>query len=587
VPRRLLLLILLAALAGIAWVASGALVSELPRSALGPEWTAGIETQRDDARLSSDPFASAVATEPEGELAAVSTARAAVPTESSARPESARVLRGRLLAPAGLPLPGGTAVVIVDDTPNGWMNYLHQRTEQRERLPVDASGRFEFRWNGPGTSRTVFADAATLGDCALAQLTETEDGGVGLAPVEYFGSGAEWFNPSPTTALPLDGEREFVLQTHAAATLGGRLLDTPPAVLSALELDPATIAVRAASAPNLALKATTWPGQEFRIEHVPVGRVVSVTIEGLRLANDRAIELELRPGEHRELGVIGEHRYPLRGRVLDALGAPAVRAAVHATLAAAADTPNFLGRSQTDENGVFQLEGLPWRPFSLYAAAPHSRQRGWGAQARYEFTPSQALFEREVVLRLPELVRLAGQVLLPDGEPAALARVSASARAGADANGQWLVSAALETHTDAEGFFDLHGALARVHDLRAWWDPPQDGQPNFVARVDVEAPSDALVIRLAPIAALRGRVLQSDGTPWSGEWRLHTSTDDIDWWGSLLHGSAFAHRKLWPGRWWIYARNSAGAQSVKFEVDVPADLAREHVLVLQDAAVER
>jgi hypothetical protein len=489
------------------------------------------------------------------------------------------VLRGRLLAPAGMPLPTPTRLIaVVDDT--DWQSFLHQRNGggARVTLQVDADGTFALAWPTDAERMTLYADAPTLADVALAVIYRTAPGEFAFARVARVPG--EWIAPTlaPQQRVAyVDGVLE--LSTYGAIVIVGTLGESLPPGSFAPFNQRANVLVRAWLSESVEWKWDAVAGGEFRFEHVPLDGDITLGVEGPYHWLDPIVIREPQPGETRDVGAVGERRYALHGRLVDAHGAPVAAAGVRAYETGPGGFPQHLDWQKTDAEGRFALGRIPARTIAIRAGRVHPEYGASGVLTTFEIAPGAVLSGDELVLQLQPSARLAGLVLRPDGSPARGARLRIPRSAAV--TDPWEGTSRLDATADEHGRFSFFEVPARALDLSVWEDRQLEHEPNLVARLVVAPDTDNLVVRLAPIAPLRGQLVSADGAPWNEKWFLETSSDNVDWWGGTFESSAFEHERLWPGQWWIQARTESGLRSPTIEIDVPGDLAREHVLVLQ------
>ncbi|TAJ18560.1 MAG: carboxypeptidase regulatory-like domain-containing protein, partial [Planctomycetota bacterium] len=480
------------------------------------------------------------------------------------------VVRGRLLAPADMPLPEKTRMIaVVDD--DDWQSFLHQRAGgARLTLQVGADGEFGFAWPFDADRVTLYADAPTLADVALAVIHRSANSGFTFARVERVPG--EWIAPTlaPQQRVAYsDGALE--LRAQPAIVLIGRLGAAPAPGERLTQHDFADVIVRAWLDEQLEWKIDRLaPGASFRFEHVPLGGDVSVRIEGPHHWLEPLSIPAPRAGETRDLGELGERRYSLRGRLVDARGAPVASGGVRAHEVGRNGFPMHVDWTSTDAEGRFTLQHVPPRAIVVRAGRNHPEFGTPGVLTSVEIAPEAVLADAELLLQLAPSAHLAGLVLRPDGTPAAGARLRIE-RSARDRE-RWDGDGRFDAHADEHGRFAFFEVPARALDLCAWEDRQLLNEPNLVARLGVAPGTDDLVVRLAPIAPLRGRLVTDGGAPWNERWYLETSSDSVDWWGGTFDTSAFEHTRLWPGRWWIQARTESGLRTQTIELDVPADL---------------
>ncbi|TAJ18562.1 MAG: hypothetical protein EPO68_07685 [Planctomycetota bacterium] len=482
---------------------------------------------------------------------AIEATAAGTETQRAVRTPSALVLRGVLHAPRNMPLPAETRLVI----------------GEQQFVALDAAGRFEFAWPSERDVLSIHADAATLSDVVLARMRRTHTGELASEhSVAQFHGG------------------ELALWAHSACIVVGRLSAEPSPLDRAADSEP--VRVRLSAAYDWQRIERTWsgaPGDAFRFEHVPLSGSVSLHVEGATLwVHERLVE-GTAPGATIDVGVIGEHAYPLHGHLYDDRGVPVAGGGVRAYAREPDGKLRPLGTTETDDSGRFDLPRVPLLPL-VFRACHYEGDLDYPTMlTTQEFGPSAAAFEAGIELRLASLVHLAGIVLRPDGSAVADAFIRFASDGVRHETEQREGLSDVGATTDALGRFGFDVKSGRT-ELCVWEDRHVLGGPNLVACVEVLAPDEAVVVRLAPIAPLRGRVVLDDGTPWNERWTLEAWCKNVvvtDSSRGTYDASVFENTRLWPGRWRVRARTPRGLTSPMLELDVPADLEREHVLVLR------
>ncbi|TAJ18561.1 MAG: hypothetical protein EPO68_07680 [Planctomycetota bacterium] len=502
-----------------------------------------------------------------------------VPSEAM-RVSTTAFLRGRVMAPREMPLPADARIAAVADA-GTWRPFLHMRKEPRESFAIGTDGAFEFAWPADAEQVTLYADAPTLADVALAIVFR-------IAPDAYeFGRVEALPRAYAAPQLGVAERHRYVdgrmlVAAHSAMIIVGRLTSEPPVLASAASSERATVRVHAWRHEQIEWSAAIAAGEAFRFEHVPIGGPIAFSIEGTRHWLGSTTVEQPRAGETRDVGVVGELRYPLRGRLIDAKGAPVFGGGVRALELEGDSIAQHIGWSITAPDGRFELARVPLRPIVLRAGRHNPEHGGGGLLSVFQLTPDASLLARELVLKLDPVARLSGTVTGPDGAPppsyATHVLISDSQRS-TDAD-PWRSAFTRGSGIDAHGRFVYEELPFGEHELCVWCEPREAGKPAIGAVVRVTAPADDVVVRLAPLPPLHGRAVHANGAAFDGPWVLSARREfenrDLE-----CTQSAFEHAHLTPGRWEIRAYAAGGLSSALLELDLPADLAREHVLVLE------
>ncbi|MBI5431283.1 MAG: sigma-70 family RNA polymerase sigma factor [Planctomycetes bacterium] len=214
--------------------------------------------------------------------------------------------------------------------------------------------------------------------------------------------------------------------------------------------------------------------------------------------NERELELvdlgrvQLAPGSTTTGRVLGEGRAP-RGKielVLLDLGPRGTRSASVEPSRWAAG--RAFARTRTDEVGRFVFEDLPEGAWWVGTATAASRER---ASAEFDLAVGERV---ELELFAPAGAVVRGTVRDPAGVPVEGATIAAT-RAPDDTR---------STQSERDGSFELAGLTADVWELRAT--PPAERELAPTTRT-VHAPMDGVVLDLAAVEVVRGRVLDVDG----------------------------------------------------------------------------
>lgn len=293
--------------------------------------------------------------------------------------------------------------------------------------------------------------------------------------------------------------------------------------------------------------ATTDAQGRFEIRELPAGRYLMTASKGgfvslqygQRRPSESGTPIELGDGQTLDKLVIGLPRGSvLGGRVTDEFGEPVANASVTAWRYGYAGgvrrmlpAPGGNARDTTDDQGQFRLFGLP--PGEYYVSAtirgggaevtdPMGEHSGYAA-TYYPGTTNVAEAQRVTVavsqehtsvhfaLIATRLVRVAGQVLMSDGAPAAngavvLTPVNAGSRRGPNTPG------GAGVRIDPSGTFRLPNVAPGRYQVTA----RAGGREFELARMDLVVGTDdldGLTLVTGPGAVLTGTVVSDTGEP--------------------------------------------------------------------------
>lgn len=195
------------------------------------------------------------------------------------------------------------------------------------------------------------------------------------------------------------------------------------------------------------------------------------------------LDLDLAPGVTVAGSVADEHGRPLAGIQVNGLAAPS----------AGKDGP--ASGATTDSTGRFRLGGLPAGRLRIGAVKAGFVE----ARADLDALPGEVREGVELVLRTGEA--LGGRVWLPDGKPAAGARLAIEGESSPYVRGGF--QAAWDARCDAGGAFLVSGLTHGPYRVRAWM-PNLDAaeEPVSACLTGAESGSLALELNLAPPGAL-------------------------------------------------------------------------------------
>ncbi|MHC4578847.1 MAG: carboxypeptidase regulatory-like domain-containing protein [Planctomycetota bacterium] len=348
--------------------------------------------------------------------------------------------------------------------------------------------------------------------------------------------------------IPPEGSEERTIRLSTGATVSGTVRGADGARIVFFD----TQGARIGGVPE----TRTAADGTFRVEHAPTGKV-----QIRALADDgaqAAAWLHLEPGEERRWEASLESAYAIEGRLLYDDGAPVVKALVWCRpVHNYVDGPAY---AFTDAEGAFRFDkrGNELHEVSVWYPGPHKARRLPPAR-RVRLVPD----ESPLTLRLPQRAEepepgfLAGIVALPDGAPAADARI----RVWPAAEGGWM-SRAL---AGADGSFRFGPLAPGAYRLEIH----RDGQPTL--HEDVAIPSgrtqDLGTVRFPTGGRIRARVFGSNGQPFPESRVSVASLDQSVYFTSKLadDGSALSEA-LAPGRYLVFF----GASGLVEEVGVAA-----------------
>ena len=286
-------------------------------------------------------------------------------------------VRGRVLDRDGAPVPD--ALVLLGE----------------ERPPYDSRAD-DGAWLPAGAPRraTSDADGRFALDCAP----------LGRQPVQARAPG---FGPfAGECEVVAGGPNELVLTLAPEARVVGRVLDARGEGLACVNVTSDEDKGFAA--------ASTWSGLDGSYELTGLGAGSRTVVARHAEQGEARIELGLTPGETRRWEAHLAPTLGLRGRVVDAHGAP-VEGAVVIALPDGAGGPRVRS-GQSDADGRFALPELEDEPQLLWVQGP-TGWRGFPWLELEDVRPSPV----ELELRLPDLererARLTAEVVGPDGAP--------------------------------------------------------------------------------------------------------------------------------------------------------------------------
>ncbi|MBK8978044.1 MAG: sigma-70 family RNA polymerase sigma factor [Planctomycetes bacterium] len=306
--------------------------------------------------------------------------------------------------------------------------------------------------------------------------------------------------------------REGVLELGAVVAdpgrdLVGRVEDAGGVAVGGATVELGAERAEPAGAPSLAVgRATSDPDGRFVLPRAPARLALHLT--ALRPGGRPAPEVALPPGAAPDwLRLVLETEVELRGRFVDASGAPLPDRPVAFVASSERSALQRAARSTSDADGTFVLRAAPSTAGTLLALDPTS---GLVATADGVMPAATDPGAPPVELRLPAPRSVAGRVLAADtGQPLAGATVDVLGAPRQGAAGELRGRAAT---TDVDGRFRIDGLPAARIALRATAPGRPPSAPLLIdlSRGDAAAPAE---FELAPGADLRVRVLTAEGAP--------------------------------------------------------------------------
>lgn len=410
-------------------------------------------------------------------------------------------IRGRLLEPDGSPVKGGAP----EDAGSPRVIARNLSTGETYVSWVDGDGGYAFpsHW-ADAQGRSFTAPRVAVGNLIL-HLVRPADGFSAVTTVNLERAGVELEQDlvllAPTAYGSVSGR---VLESDGVTAAANVAVQIMGRVLAAVELYERRYVQGVIDA------AVTGPDGSFRFERVPTG---DVQVRALRQSTYEQVDAKGYVQELRESGltlVFPGRGGAVRGIVRDALGRAVPKAKV-------AGGPVL---TETDEQGQFQIRGLPLGRFTLYAQGPDSP--ALGKLVIDSLGPGET---QEVVISLEPIGSLTGTLYEADGvTPVAGQKVQL-----------WLEPDAgvlAETFTLQDGQFRFEGYPVGDYSVRAVRRDGGDGGLRY-ASIRFAGDLQDADLRFSGLGELRGRVVQSNGTPAVSDvivshkvWRVYTDADD-------------------------------------------------------------
>jgi protocatechuate 3,4-dioxygenase beta subunit len=383
-----------------------------------------------------------------------------------------RALRGRAVDEAGAPVAGARAVLFPQELLRRGWPAAPQGVLAAE---TDAEGRFELLEVLPGRAALLLsapgrASAERDGFEILPDRSVTDLGDLVLEP-EVFVEGR---------VVEPDGS-PVVEASVAAARPPEQVLEERLFLYGERER---------------ADRVTTGPDGAFRIGALREGQVVRVeaakegyidgAADGVRAPGEEPVVVVLRPAA------------TISGRVVDARGRPVPEAAVRPSFRARLPGTGFFQAVTADDQGSFELTGVPPGLVALEAAAAGNQG---SAPVVLELQPGERREGVEIVLE--EGAAVTGRVLSPDGLPVAAAVVTATLD-----DGESFVTDPSEL-TGPDGRFTLDTLAPGRVVLEAH----RDGYAPGRAELELDLGGATVDVQLERGALVSGWLLEPDGTP--------------------------------------------------------------------------
>lgn len=509
-----------------------------------------------------------------------------------------RIVSGRVLLPVGAPADEGLRILafekeLTSERVYGSGGALAPEVPEEAREsdlaeegdePADAEADERPRW---------IAEAPIAADGSF-RLALGTDGPLFLAVDGRF------LYSDPLTPLAA-GAQEVRVEVKLGAALHGRVLPPegspdPARVRRTLKVrlgpDPAKLSLAAGRTIQTRL---ALPDDEGRYELRALSPdVVHVVVADGKASADRLVPgIDLEPGEARVLDLDLKLGATVRGQIVDERGTPIAGALVRA---AESGMWGFAGERRahvrSDEGGRFVLQHVPEGKLLLLAS-----KKGYLESA----TQPVELVDREdrsgVTLELGRGAVLSGRVRLPDGTPAADARVhvtfdlesmmgmgAMNAARGAEGKDRCDETGRFEVTGLGKGPFTVRAALERTLD---------DGRKEkWHAELHKVAPdTEGLELVLSAPCVLAGRVVDPAGKPLE-RFRVSATQPGAVFFAAGEERSQefvdaegnFELRDLEPGRWQVRAKAEGFGAMAPLEVELPRTAEGPLVLALTPEA---
>ncbi len=410
-------------------------------------------------------------------------------------------IAGRVLEPDGTPVLGGEpgsdeALRVIARNVSTGETYLSW---------LDAEGSYAFPFSHTREDGRVFeAPRVAVGNVIL-HLVRPADGYSAVTTVNLEKAGAEL-------------EQDLVLLAPTAyGSVSGRVLEadgqTPAANVQV------QIAGRVLTGVDLYQRSygqgvidsiLTDAGGRFAFERIPSG---DIQVRALRQSTYELVDAKafVEAEQARELTLL----FPgsggaVRGLVRDALGQPVAGAKV-------AGGPTL---TETDDQGEFEIKGLPLGRFTLMAQGPD-----YPALGKLEVDSLGPGEVQELVLTLEPVGSITGTLYQADGiTPIPNQKVQLWKEPD--------VGVLAETHSLSDGQFRFENYPVGDYSLRAVRRSGDDGGMRFVSIRFAGDVQDA-DLSFRGLGEIRGRVVQSNGTPAVSDvvvshksWQIYTEADD-------------------------------------------------------------
>ncbi len=504
------------------------------------------------------------------------------PAAPAWRAEGEQWLEGRVDLPAGAPTDERVIVVALN----------------RE---MTAGGFYD------GAAQEVWKKAPELEGPLVSYAAAEPDGSFKIAlPADagetHLALSARYTFSRRTTAFALPAPEPPVLRGELGARITGTVKPPPKPTAEESDLEGLVIGL----GPDISggfdaqkLRAEAWENGaasdaegRFEIRAVNPALPAILVLADDRFAVQMLPDVRVEPGQHLELEIAMLRGATVRGRVVDAAGAPVEGAMVEAK------AKGIIGQvfpamrdAETGADGTFELAGVAAGGVDLAV------EREGYRPARQELGEVfEGTLVDDVELVLERGVSLTGRVAFPDGAPAADVKLVVSLAPSPFAGMQSMQTRNVAAgESDADGRFAISGLAETKYEVVASLKLDEGDHAGIwlIKLKDVVPAGEDLELVLEGIVPLRGRVTDVEDDPVTA-FSISASQGG----GAAMFGMGEEHRSwffeddegafviddLESGTWQVDVNAAGFARSESREVETPAGAAEELVFVLEPAA---
>ncbi len=265
---------------------------------------------------------------------------------------------------------------------------------------------------------------------------------------------------------------------------------------------------------NLLYEAVTDEYGEAVIDHLPPGKYTVTSSWPKGITGWHKPEIDVTERGCSELKAIAFHAGVISGRVLDGKGQPAQSITVYASFAD--NQEKRAGSFIIKEDGIFEIGDLAPGKYHLYFQTSQGDKSPFFYPGVFDKAQAATITiglgekSEEIEFKLPsafERQTIKGKVVMPDGKPAAKARVYLKCPIEIEAHNLKIKIPEAEAITDSEGNFTLTGFKGVSYSLKAVL---SSGAPNsWSYKEHIHAPLVRVLLAEEPIEL---RLILSEST---------------------------------------------------------------------------